>query len=284
MATTVLGLKTFAASDPVDYNEVNDNYTKIDNGVKTALQGRAAHNLLDNSDFTNPVNQRGKTSYTSGNEYTIDRWRITYDTILSIQNGYINLSGKWNVLQILKNPKNGVYTFAAKIRINSKGDNNPYMALSETAKYLDAPIGQWKTYVSTCDLSAVSDDTVNFLIDISGNTTDGSLDVEWAAIYEGSYTADTLPAYQPKGYSAELVECQRYYNVINPSEYLYQNSYAGGYTVYSLIIQFPKMRIVPTIKVDGTIEGYNHQTDSTLRVYSTQPNSIVNSVTLSADL
>lgn len=34
MATTVLGLKTFAASDPVDYNEVNDNYNKIDNGVK----------------------------------------------------------------------------------------------------------------------------------------------------------------------------------------------------------------------------------------------------------
>ena len=111
MATTVLGLKTFTASDPVDYNEINDNYNKIDNGVKTAFKGRAAHNLLDNSWFVNPVNQRGQTSYTSGNEYTIDRWRITYDTILSIQNGYINLSGKWNVLQILKNPKNGVMQF-----------------------------------------------------------------------------------------------------------------------------------------------------------------------------
>ena len=112
----------------------------------------------------------------------------------------------------------------------------------------------------------------------------GSGVVEWAALYEGSYTADTLPAYQPKGYAEELVECQRYYNVINPNEYLYQNSYAGGYTVYSLFIQFPKMRIIPTIQVDGNIEGYNHQTDSSIRVYSTQPNSIVNSVTLSADL
>ena len=60
MATTVLGLKTFTASDPVDYNEINDNYNKIDSGVKTALQGRAVHNLLDNSDFTKPVNQRGQ--------------------------------------------------------------------------------------------------------------------------------------------------------------------------------------------------------------------------------
>ena len=58
MATSVLGLKTFAASDPVDVNEVNDNYVKIDNGVKTAMQGRAAHNLLDNSNFS--IYQAGK--------------------------------------------------------------------------------------------------------------------------------------------------------------------------------------------------------------------------------
>ena len=37
-------------------------------------QGRAAHNLLDNSWFVNPVNQRGQSSY-SGITYTIDRWR-----------------------------------------------------------------------------------------------------------------------------------------------------------------------------------------------------------------
>ena len=33
----------------------------------------------------------------------------------------------------------------------------------------------------------------------------------WAALYEGEYTADTLPVYLPKGYAAELLECQRYY-------------------------------------------------------------------------
>ena len=34
--------------------------------------------------------------------------------------------------------------------------------------------------------------------------------IVWAALYEGAYTADALPAYQPKGYAAELAECQRY--------------------------------------------------------------------------
>ena len=37
-----------------------------------------ARNLLDNSDFTNPVNQRGQASYTmsANGGYTIDRWMV----------------------------------------------------------------------------------------------------------------------------------------------------------------------------------------------------------------
>lgn len=35
--------------------------------------------------------------------------------------------------------------------------------------------------------------------------------IQWAALYTTEYTADTLPPYVPKGYAAELAECQRYY-------------------------------------------------------------------------
>lgn len=35
--------------------------------------------------------------------------------------------------------------------------------------------------------------------------------IQWAALYTTEYTADTLPPYVPKGYTAELAECQRYY-------------------------------------------------------------------------
>ena len=31
--------------------------------------------------------------------------------------------------------------------------------------------------------------------------------VEWAALYEGAYTAQTLPEYHPKGYMAEALNC-----------------------------------------------------------------------------
>lgn len=35
--------------------------------------------------------------------------------------------------------------------------------------------------------------------------------IAWAALYSGTYTEQTKPEYHPKGYTAELAECQRYY-------------------------------------------------------------------------
>ena len=39
--------------------------------------------------------------------------------------------------------------------------------------------------------------------------------LKWAALYGGVYSTATMPDYQPKGYGAELVECQRYYVKLN---------------------------------------------------------------------
>lgn len=41
--------------------------------------------------------------------------------------------------------------------------------------------------------------------------------IKWAALYEGIYTANTLPPCHPKGYMAELLACQRYYYPYKPS-------------------------------------------------------------------
>ena len=69
------------------------NLEAMENGI---IAGQGAHNLLDNSDFRNPVNSRGKNTYSdAGNEYTIDRWKTQYNTNMSIENGYINIFGNW---------------------------------------------------------------------------------------------------------------------------------------------------------------------------------------------
>lgn len=51
-------------------------------------------------------------------------------------------------------------------------------------------------------------------IALSGNTvtiTSSGGVIKWAALYAENYTEATKPEYQPKGYGAELAECQRYF-------------------------------------------------------------------------
>ena len=76
-----------------------------------------------------------------------------------------------------------------------------------------------------------------------------SLTMKWAALYEGTYTADTLPPYVPKGYAAELAACQRYYRKCD-SVYVVADS--NGY--YAINFEAP-MRIAPTMTVANMSTG-----------------------------
>ena len=215
MATSVLGLKTFAASDPVDYNEVNDNYNKIDNGVKTALQGRAAHNLLDNSDFRHPVNQRGQNAYQFDSGYTIDRWKLHWsgDGNITIHDGYIGLYRETNNAYLFQFPANvdkmvgKTYTVAAKVRYNGYIGwiDSTQRTHCDSVHSLD-----WVIITHTFTVGSATSDIGQAAVEIC-SSANMSIELQWIALYEGSYTAETLPAYQPKGYAAELAECQRYY-------------------------------------------------------------------------
>lgn len=59
--------------------------------TNASVRKAAPWNLLDNSDFSNPVNQRGAASYsTSG--YTIDRWMGRDNaTIVDVGNGCVTV-------------------------------------------------------------------------------------------------------------------------------------------------------------------------------------------------
>ena len=246
MATTVLGLKTFAASDPVDYNEINDNYTKIDNGVKTALQGRAAHNLLDNSWFVNPINQRGATSYSSQG-YSIDRWKseIAAGTSfsISVSSGKLIISksgGVFRFYQILNNDMLGkTVTYAVK---TSDGIFSGTCVVSNTIN--DVRIGSHNAYLSVYS----SGDTIFSIF--FNDSSDDTIEIYWAALYEGSCDASTLPAYQPKGYAAELAACQLYYLPINHQLLGSGYTFNGG----AAMLVPRKMRIdAPSFVASGTI-------------------------------
>ncbi len=180
--------------------------------IKTALgytPGKMTYNMLDNSDFRNPVNQRGNTSYSNATQYTIDRWAAS-PCALTVNN---------NSISITKGPSSDFalfvqyvpdcvigksYTFAAK---NTTGEivvlNFVY---STDMGILTSPFKNTShraniRYSSNRACLAVG-------VDVLDQT---SLDLEYAALYEGEYTAETLPEYQPKGYGSELAECRRYF-------------------------------------------------------------------------
>ena len=274
MATSVLGLKTFAASDPVDYNEINDNYNKIDNGVKTAMQGRAAHNLLDNSDFR--IAQAGYGGKHGSKTYACDRWYDTY--------GF------------------GSFSFSELQGLTvAYGTNHAYLVQNIE----DASRFHGKTMTMAFGLSDGTirtangvwmDNAASFAINFDNGiatlrtnyvelvVTSGSMTVKWAALYEGAYTADTLPAYTPKGYAAELAECQMYYQTIPGMTHI--PGITNTSVSFGAKYKIPTMRIAPTVSIASGQEvsiytgEYSASTTNYTMQYAANQNQITLNVTL----
>lgn len=153
-----------------------------------ALGGKAPEyyiqprNLLDNSDFTNPVNQRGQTSWNE-NGYFIDRWSIysadESKRAVSIDSNGLTVQGDQAVRQIVP------------AQITPKDSSEYTFALCKSDGTIVTFGSKWR------------DSNGNLVCAISG----GAATYTWAALYEGSYTADTLPPYVPKGYAVELAAC-----------------------------------------------------------------------------
>ena len=273
MATTVLGLKTFTASDTVDYNEVNDNYNKIDSGVKTAMQGRAAHNLLDNSDFTNAINQRGATTATIG-KYFIDRWTtepfssgpsITIDSNgLTLLPTTSSTAGIYQQLPDYEKRKGKVHTLAVCV-------GNVWKCVSFT-------MGNFGVGYEIHGLNFFSTSNRNILLRNNASNNPASITIQRVSLYEGSYTADTLPAYVPKGYAAELAECQRYYRKFTTVQ-IAPFYVTNDRRQYEIPLAQP-MRISPTVTFETGSETNEHnggwgKTGATVSVASTAPHKIV---------
>ena len=201
--------------------------------VDTSLRKAAPRNLLDNSDFRNPVNQRGQSSYnlSAWGGYCIDRWAAyNASANITIGSGGLTLSGGIHqpISSDVVSMYNGkVLTLAVKIagtvyccsgEVNQNGEWN-------SSARSDTPYGN----------ITFETENNNMMFVIIDNSTTPSV-VEWAALYEGEYTAETLPEYQPKGHGAELAECQRYYYrrnffcVLHPANKSNLSEYRGEIT------------------------------------------------------
>lgn len=197
-------------------------------------------NLLDNSDFRNPVNQRGATLYSQAG-YCIDRWKLTRGT------AEITADGLKLTTATLPQPlqlRAGTYTMAFYLHNGT--------TLFRTFQYDGVSTitdGGGKTSTTNAYITMYNQSSGVVAVQfVQGDSTDAVHTLVWAALYEGAYTAETLPVYQSKGYAAELAECQRYYW---KTKMIFRSS---ANTIVSVLnIQHPQsMRIKPTISYDIT--------------------------------
>ena len=176
------------------------------NAYTDAVVRKAApRNLLDNSDFRNPVNQRGQTSY-SGSGYTIDRWKSDIGGIdITVENGCVSLlsSGTYNLAQDVSDYKaitGKTITFALRY----DGD------ITLVIGYYANGAMQYRSAESVNGLAigtAVIPDNAESITFFIQTKASIKTSLYWAALYEGSFTAETLPEYRPQGYMVEALNC-----------------------------------------------------------------------------
>lgn len=159
-----------------------------------------AVNLLDNSDFSNPVNQRGiADGAVITNAYWIDRWKIMNRGSVSFGDGFITISANQNypvyLRQILEKGVRYPCTFVCRTV------DGVYSAVFKSGGTVTFENGAYVQHSTATQWDIVI-------------PTGSSLSIKNIEVYDGEYPANGIPNYQPKGYRAELAACQRYFYAI----------------------------------------------------------------------
>lgn len=162
------------------------------NGL-TAEEFVSNGNMLINTDFSNPVNTNGLTQYT-GYQWTIDKWFVNYDTIVTINDGYITLTGDNNLRQDIE--KSLPYsTYTATIRAKSDDLCAIYFQLFDlngTALGDTSPVltNNWEEYTFTfTGIPSVA--WFGFGSPSRGQNL--SFDVEWVKLEPGHIATPYIP-------------------------------------------------------------------------------------------
>ena len=200
--------KAYTDAAKAEANAYTDAAKAEANAYTDASVRRAApRNLLDNSDFRNPVNQRGIASgaAVASYDYFIDRWINGEESSIApkLSNNGIKPNGAfYQLLDSLSAYVGKKMTFA----VGLSSGNVVTASGTLTEATTDDDVFIFDTTDGSNEIAVGSSGGLWYVwIDYPSST------IQWAALYEGEYAAGTLPEYHPKGYGAEIAECQRYY-------------------------------------------------------------------------
>lgn len=245
------------------------------------------YNLLDNSDFVHPVAQAGVNGAHGATGYAVDRWmRTSGATVSQAADGLKIVSDKTNwtagiqqrfeakrFADVMTFAVRGVFPVACRLFVYiGSGATN-----FGTAYFQGDAAERTLVLKLTKPDGLTGDEVVNVYISPDTESTGTAAVVRWAALYEGEYTAETLPPYVPKGYAAELAECLRYYRKIKSNNETFSGCAANG--VAYAFISLQAMRIAPTVTGGGkfyyTLGSAQGTTTETATAHNTNANRVI---------
>ena len=208
-------------------------------------------NLLDNTNFFNPINQRNQTSYSNADaapKYSIDRWQVlggTFDVSTRTYTSNSTLGPYGN--QFRQYIPLGDISIGDTITVSSVINNTKYVFTTTVPQYGDtvtgAPFllettwGGFKMITREAEHAAL----LTMVVNVSQSIT-----VDWIKMEFGNFATP----YVPKGYGAELAECLRYFQRVYADWRIYPTLKDMPYRFSQSTLQV--MRIKPTISAHST--------------------------------
>ena len=249
--------------------------------------GACVYNLLDNSDFVHPVAQAGVNGAHGATGYAVDRWMRTSGAMVSqAADGLKIVSDKtsWTAgiqqrieakrfADVMTFAVRGVFPVACRLFVYIGSGTTNF----GTAYFQGDAAERTLVLKLTKPDGLTGDEVVNVYISPDTGSTGTAAVVRWAALYEGEYTAETLPPYVPKGYAAELAECLRYYRKIKADNETFAGYAARG--VAYAFIPLQTMRIKPSLVPSGkfyyTLGDTQRTTTATATAHSANVNRAI---------
>ena len=208
-------------------------------------------NLLDNTNFFNPINQRNQTSYSNTDaapKYSIDRWQVlggTFDvqTRTYTSNSTLEIYGNQFRQYI---PLESV-SIGDTITVSSVINDTRHVFTTTIPQYgnsvtgapflLETTWGGFKMITRKAEHAAL----LTMVVNVSQSIT-----VDWIKMEFGNFATP----YVPKGYGAELAECLRYFQRVYADWRIYPTLKDMPYRFSQSTLQV--MRIKPTISAHST--------------------------------
>ena len=257
-------LNNLPAGDTLIVNDLTTGGTSaaLSAEMGKVLAYRSVKNLVGNSDFLTPVNQRGTNQYfENASGYCIDLWRKSSNMLVEVKAGGIGLTcsaeattsnsiAQWLTKDCTPDPGTPLTLaimdadgeiYVARTSMPDNGSRTSALTLVSGAVY--------------ARINAAGYDNASLARLILFVSIGKTIDLKWIALYVGDYTKQTLPPYQSRGYGAELRECQRYQMVFpTTAACQYWLATAQSATQAKICVQLPDtLRSVPALTLDTEV-------------------------------